>query len=37
MDIADKIVNVQRNERDMPLTPIIITKATLREQTAPAS
>ena len=35
MDIVDKIVKVERNERDMPLTPITITKATLRAQ-APA-
>ena len=31
MDVVDKIVHVERNQRDMPLTPVIITKATLRD------
>ncbi len=31
MDVVDKIVHVDRNERDMPLKPITILKATLRD------
>ena len=34
MDVVDKIVHLERNQRDMPLTPIVITKATLREPAA---
>lgn len=40
MDIVDQIVKVERNERDMPLTPVTIKKVTLREQsgtTTPAT
>ena len=37
MDIVDKIVHVERNERDMPLKPISITKAALREPVASSS
>ena len=37
MDVVDKIVHADRNERDMPLKPITITKATLREPAATAS
>lgn len=37
MDIVDKIVHVDRNERDMPLKPITIIKATLRELASASS
>jgi hypothetical protein len=37
MDVVDKIVHVDRNERDMPLKPITITKATLKEPVAASS
>ena len=37
MDVVDKIVSVERNERDMPLQPISITTATLREPASASS
>ena len=32
MEVVEKIVHVERNERDVPLKPITIIKATLKEQ-----
>jgi peptidylprolyl isomerase len=37
MDVVDQIVHADRNERDMPLKPITILKATLREPAAASS
>jgi len=37
MDVVDKIVHAERNERDVPLKAITITKATLREPVSSSS